>query len=144
MRLNKWWQNVHILAFKCALFSSSALYGTAVSVFVLGPDCESCQSYKVGGDKPHNHLDKLCCWLCGGGLCLAQAPVSGSSHKHQDQTTLLDNLECFRYLSSAAEEQKKPSPDPAVHEGQLKEIFEMGGSARMTEHLSSPAYSRVF
>ncbi len=136
-------------AFKCALFSSSALYGTPVSVFILGPDCESCQSYKVRGDKPHYHLDKLCCWLRGG-LCLAQAPVSGSSHRHQDQTTLLDNLECFRYLSSAAEEQKKPSPDPAVHEGQLKEkrasalTFEMGGSARMTEHLSSPAYSRVF
>ncbi|KAF4095526.1 hypothetical protein G5714_023129 [Onychostoma macrolepis] len=45
------------------------------------------------------------------------------------------------------EEQKKPSLDPAVYDGQLKEkrasalTFEMGGSARTPEHLSSAAYS---
>ncbi|KAK2870482.1 hypothetical protein Q8A67_024874 [Cirrhinus molitorella] len=45
-------------------------------------------------------------------------------------------------------EQKKLSPDLFSCDRQLKEkrasalTFEMGGSARTTEHLSSPAYSR--
>lgn len=81
-------------------------------------------------------------------LRLAQAPISGPSHGHQDQTTLLVNLEFSGYLSCAAEEQKKVSPDIVVCDGQLKEnrasalTFEMGVSAKTPEHLSSPAYSR--
>ncbi|XDV48049.1 hypothetical protein PO909_017547 [Leuciscus waleckii] len=60
----------------------------------------------------------------------------GPSHGHQDQTTLLDNLEFSGYLSSAAEEQKKLSPDLAVYDGQLKPLLRHLRCVSLPERLS--------